>query len=395
MRSAAKVANVSAIDGELFIDVETIEYDDDGAPEYGTESVSVGPADLVSPKALRKATGLHWRPEELEALRAALPPDVTVPDIELESFNLDELRELLTTELPYLVKGLIVRGQTTLLTGREKAGKSTFLAAMFAAMAAGTEFLGLPTRKSGALWVTEENPATLVDKGDLFGFGNVEFVPPNSGFTSMPWERILHDAFRLAEQYGKELVVIDTLQFIADIKDENSNEIGNAVKVFRKAVLTTGLAGLIIHHQAKSGGSRGHTSLPGVTDINVELRRPDGKPTRKRYLVSVSRMSADALDMTIELVGDEYKVLADAKEELPGFAARYLQALTELDGDATKKSLADKLGHNAKTVERNMAKLEEHGVVEQLEKEYQTAPLRWRVVKREGVATLFPDATSA
>src|SRR4051812_43515704 len=60
----------------------------------------------------------------------------------------------------WLVHGLLAPGHLTILWGARKLGKTTLITWLLKALEHGTPFLGLPTKTSRAIWLTE-SPAVL------------------------------------------------------------------------------------------------------------------------------------------------------------------------------------------------------------------------------------------
>src|SRR5204863_8743643 len=69
----------------------------------------------------------------------------------------------------WLWEGYLARSVVTLLAGRPKAGKSTFLFALLAALTKGRPFLGRPTGRAGVALLSEERRDTLAEKARRFG----------------------------------------------------------------------------------------------------------------------------------------------------------------------------------------------------------------------------------
>jgi hypothetical protein len=76
-------------------------------------------------------------------------------------------------EPKWLLDGFLAPGAVTLVAGRPKVGKSTFLFALFEALATGQPFIGLDTCQSGILLLTEERPDTIAEKARAFGLADM------------------------------------------------------------------------------------------------------------------------------------------------------------------------------------------------------------------------------
>lgn len=70
-----------------------------------------------------------------------------------------------------------------------------------------------------------------------------------------------------------KIIIIDCLAGIFTEVDENSSETGNIVASFKGVAERTDSAILLIHHQSKSGGYRGSSSIKDRVDLSLSLER--------------------------------------------------------------------------------------------------------------------------
>jgi len=192
---------------------------------------------------------------------------------ELRVWTLGELLAdpALTAPPVAIIPSLAYEGRVTLLSGREKSGKSTLVGQAVAALSAGTVFLDVPLTKRRTLWFALDE-----QKGDL--------VRRARDYEADPGQFLIADqrpesAARFAEVirlHGADLVVVDTLSdlwagFVRDEKD--ATQVGPFVRQYAQAVRDTGAGLILLHHLPKAPGAsyRGSTALGSVVDILATL----------------------------------------------------------------------------------------------------------------------------
>lgn len=159
-------------------------------------------------------------------------------------------------------EGYIFRGWTTLLSGYAKSGKTTLL----------SQFLrGIAPVK--ALYIAEEPPAILGEriKDTAAVFSHVTFAPALN--------KSLEEIVLLVRKAEAEVIVIDTIRNLLQIRDENDNSI-----VVQRLVPIIGTARedsktlILCHHTRKGGGqysegAAGAGAFMGLVDVGLEIRR--------------------------------------------------------------------------------------------------------------------------
>ena len=184
---------------------------------------------------------------------------------------------------PYLVKGLVNRGEFSAWYGPPKAGKSFALLDLELHIAAGRPWRGRRVRQGRVLHLALEGGGgianRLVAAQTKFGRDRLPFhvlaVPVD--LLGGDGDRLL--AFinaKLAELGGAfDLIVFDTLSRAMPGANENSAETMTAViAVLDRLRAATGAHVAIVHHVGKDGdrGMRGHSSLLGAVDLAVEIK---------------------------------------------------------------------------------------------------------------------------
>jgi len=216
----------------------------------------------------------------------------------------------------WLVDGLLVSGEATVLSADSGTGKSWFHMQLCLAVAGDDEdtFLGLPLRKHGnVLVVDEENPEDLVRQ-------RLEAL----GITPKHWERLQYlnyagvdlanEPDKLLEQaldLDPVLIVLDSLSRVALGVEENSNT--DMSKLFRRGIIPlareTGAHVLTIHHTTKDGGTspRGAGAIKAAADEAIQMVAAETKKTKERtgrINIFPSKPRRQLQHLTVEIVGD-------------------------------------------------------------------------------------------
>ncbi|MGI8548291.1 MAG: AAA family ATPase [Gemmatimonadaceae bacterium] len=191
------------------------------------------------------------------------------------------LRELLARpELleppPAIVPDIAYAGRVTLLSAREKAGKSTLTGQAAAALSTGGEFLGTHLETARVLWYPIDEPlGDTVRRFQQYG-GNPD------GLTIQPERPTAVEMRSEILATGAALVVIDTLAELWTGRiesDRDANEVAAFFRPYVNVARETGAAIVVLHHTTKDGAEyRGSVQLGASVDIVLTLKRPQ-QPT--------------------------------------------------------------------------------------------------------------------
>jgi len=205
-----------------------------------------------------------------------------------------------------LIEGLIPEKGQVQLYGPPGIGKSTFALGMSAALAEGVEFIGRKCRKSRVCYQALEGQRGLVNRIRAIEKDTGRPLPDNLivGFD----ELALHDvdsvcsfAWWLRKHGGIDVIVIDTMNRASPGIDENASQgMGLVLRGMGLLQKLLGATVIVIHHPGKdpSRGSRGHSSMLGGLDAQIELTK-DGDVLRWR--LSKSRDSEDDISGSFRL----------------------------------------------------------------------------------------------
>jgi hypothetical protein len=277
------------------------------------------------------------------------------------------------TQTDFLVDGLIKRGWTTKVGGREKqAGKGTFICYCLGKLERGERTVfgpEVPAPRVTALIFSEEPADSMREKVEASGLQHARIV---FGFelTGLPWETKVETLVELAVTEGHEILFVDNASRSAGIKDEGGVEFARAVETLQDACREAGLTLIIDVHHKKGrddieNKTRGGTGVQGAVDINVEIERVGGRASRQRRLTAFGRVRSTQWVKVIELSEDgrEYALTSEAEEidaaELTQLADQ--MKLRECAKPVTVKEFAELLGVTPDTARRRLRNLVDNG----------------------------------
>ncbi len=211
--------------------------------------------------------------------------------------------------LDYVIEPWAARGYVTDIVGREKGGKSTFVAMACGAVAAGTPFLGYRVELAPVLYLYEGAPPAwryLLKDADLLDCGGLyahlwPLLPP--AIRDLRWPQLCEWIAELVGKLHIALVAIDILPCWARLGPEEENDSGIARQITDQLrLIATNYETAIwnVRHTRKGleedhlEASRGTGAWIGAADISLGYRTPtDTKeraahPTR-RILSAVGR----------------------------------------------------------------------------------------------------------
>jgi AAA domain len=315
------------------------------------------------------------------------------PDLYVEKENggirirpLDVALAAARSEPDWLWPGYVAPGAITLIAGKPKAGKSTFMFGLLAALTRGEPFLGRPTARSGALLISEERHDTLAEKQRRFGLdgGLVDLIMRHEA-VGHPWPGLVAAAVKHCHERNLRLLLIDTWDKFADLSGDAENSAGSTNAALSPLMVAAGGAGLavvIFSHQRKSSGShgeavRGSNALIGGVDIIVELERVGRDHPDARVLRSESRYSGTPDELVGRLTDNNGYEAADDVGALRDQAGRGRILEVLRDGELTTQELAAALDQHLSTVNKYAGELLRAGAVVRRGAGKKGDPHRW------------------
>jgi hypothetical protein len=325
--------------------------------------------DAIGPDLLTALTWAYTRRDEM----AELFGQGEHAGFELAS----HVRQQGKPDADWLVPGVIAKGQTTLIQGREKlSGKSTLLAYLMAAMERGDGTVFGPAfhRPVRSVWLTEEPEGPLYEKVERFGLGGGVLIVRNYAIAELGFEAKLDLMEQVARAFKADHLVIDPLTRIAHVEDEAGTELGKRAEKASDLAQSTGLAVTIIHHDNKAVAravedrGRGSTSLQAHVDQIIHVERRKKRPPRERELVSWGRVDEADWTRTIELADDKRSYIVPFEQTTDALL---------LEGPTTVKDFAETIGTTPDTARRRLDALVEGGqaTVERSKKPHVYTPI--------------------
>lgn len=272
-----------------------------------------------------------------KARRVQLPDDVKDVCEFFDSYTLDTLRSIvkesangnyhykaldLTAPPPdyeWLVRGLICKGDTTLLVGEPNVGKSWLSLSLAVSIADGrTSWLGHEVANQGrVLYIDEENPHDVVyhrlRQLDAVSYDNLRYLHRQGIRLDRNFDKLLDEAIA----YDPTMIVLDSLTRL-HTKDENNA--GEMAKLFNDSINVlcreTGAATIIIHHTNKVQSdssyvkTRGSSDIGAAVDSGLEARKQEGNrfnlvhfKSRRSRTGGLTRVEiCDTIDGKVEFV---------------------------------------------------------------------------------------------
>jgi len=256
--------------------------DDVTIPERLQAVQQIPPSDVPSPQTAAEDIAKEFAPDPKPK---EVPPPKPLKTIKIESW--DEIQD---EPVEWLIEGVIPQGSFTALYGPPGSFKSFIALDIAEAIATGRSWMGRTVNKTGAV---------LYLAGE--GFGGIgarikackmhhqtEDGAPiyivrhqlNLRSSAEDFNALMMAVVMLVEETGMEfsLAIVDTLARAFGGGNENSSEdMGAFITAMGKVQEFLNCALMVLHHSGKDAakGLRGHSSLLGAVDTELELLRFD------------------------------------------------------------------------------------------------------------------------
>jgi hypothetical protein len=248
-------------------------------------------------------------------------------------------------------------GRVTMLAGREKEGKSTFVAGGCATLSGGGYFLGDFVDVGRVLWLSSDAESLYDQVARLMRFG----AEPKNVFVVTDWDRTPASFIRAIGDVQPGVAVVDTLAAFAElaISDANASALWTPVMLaLKRAANDTGAAIILVHHASKATGRyRDSTAIGAGVDCILEIE-PCEENTPSRRIRARAKWHLDGY--TVRLEGDAY-TLEDAAALPP--EARLLLYVEDHPG-ATASQIRTAIGGRGRDVDDWLRILERRGALE-------------------------------
>lgn len=229
--------------------------------------------------------------EEFEADPAA----TVVPLGKARLIHADDLDKMPDREVRWVVDDLIPAHGLSLLVAKPKVGKSTLARALAVAVAAGRPFLDRDVAQGPVVYVLFKGEGLEDEiKREWRRLGRPDGSPLYLlDATQVEGRQALATLAESVRNVQPRIVIVDTLQHIARVKDMNSySEVHEKLIPIHR--VARGAPIMLLHHSPKSeredvaDAALGSTALYGASEVMIRLRR-DKKDPSIRYLDSQGR----------------------------------------------------------------------------------------------------------
>lgn len=182
-----------------------------------------------------------------------------------------------------LVDGLLDQGTLAIVYGKPNCGKSFVALDLAGCIATGRPWNGRDTAAGLVVYLAAEGGAGIHKR--VQALVTEKRIPDEAPFmlapcsvdlfaTDVDLRAILEDVKKLVSRHGPlRLVVIDTLARVFGGDENSGRDMGQLLRNLDRLREATGATVLVIHHTGKdaSKGSRGHSSLLGAVDTEIEI----------------------------------------------------------------------------------------------------------------------------
>jgi len=302
---------------------------------------------------------------------------VPVADAEVDGkrpvrfYTVPELPEVQHAEIEWIVPDYVARTLITQFTGLPKEGKSTFLAALVAAVAAGREFIGRRTTKTRVLYFTEEGAATFLHLMRRVCAQDEDGITVllRSEVFGLTWAEVCEILRDCCRKNDIGLLIVDTFTDLAGLAGEDENVSGPVLAALKqlRPIAADGTAVVIVRHDRKDGGNliergRGSGAFAGAVDILMGIRR---RGETQREINAEGRIDGIPASLHVDFDGIEFAVAMHPKEQRDlAFERRVLAVLPRTESEAIGiDALVSKLDFSKPTARKMLKRLKDEGAV--------------------------------
>lgn len=315
-------------------------------------------------KKAKIATHYSIKLHEIDKILSQLKRQSTTPEVKI--YDIDDLFALESVGLEWLIPELLPKGETIILAGDPKAGKSLLsIDAAFAIATGESSFLGETTKQGKVLLVCPDASITSV-KNQLLKRGfratdkdHIRIIP----MWTIDQIDILEEQL---EDFRPDLTIVDSLRRInhGSPVSENSAEFADNIYTLKETIGKYGSSGILIHHTNKNQDAMGVGKLRGSSAIagavwgtwqlsHIPKRDPNNKkkliidPADPRRILSVFARDTEGQSINIEFNPENNsweKTESEISEERTTIKERILNLLELNRSGLSGREIIDLLG---------------------------------------------------
>lgn len=270
---------------------------------------------------------------------------------------------VLTCEIPYVVKGVIAKGQLVVIWGSPGSGKSFMVTDMLCHVGANQAWHGHRVQRGICIYVVAESSRVYIEnriaalrqeRPDLKD-ADVLVVPVGLNLLDEAQgdvERVIATARQLAKDEGEVvLIAVDTLAVTFGGGDENSaQDMGRYVNSIKRIITETGAGVVLVHHSGKNELMRGSSALLGALDGELFV---EGKPGDGERILKAGKLRDGTMAGSTVFGFKLRRVVIGQDQDGDDIGTCVLETLDELETKAlANKTKAGALGKNQRTALR-------------------------------------------
>lgn len=256
--------------------------------------------------------------------------------IDVKLFTPAELSGWVSVDPEWIVRAYAARQAITEVGGKiKRAGKTTWILHLIAAVLDGLPFMGYATAPTWVIYLTEQQPGPFLaalQRAGLDQRGDELKIVFRRDMAHLPWPAVITYLAEYADDHGYGMLVVDTLGKLAGVADENSaGDAARAMAPLQNAA-HDGLCVIVARHERKSGGEvgdsgRGSSAFGGDADVILSLRRPEGNArSTLREIHALSRYTETPEALAIELTDEGYVALGSPDAVSMAEAVRFVSS---------------------------------------------------------------------
>lgn len=272
-------------------------------------------------------------------------------------------------QIAWVVEDMLPVGGFSMLVAKSKAGKSTTVQCLAAAVVQGKPFLGRAVQQGRVAYVAlEEKRSEVIRHFRQMGL-------PRSALLDIHTEPTPEQALTRLREYIEEqkpvLVIIDHLFLFVRFKDGNDYaEAVNRLAPVRALARETGCHLLVTHHAKKRRGAGGDevlgsTGFFGAVDCLLSIKKSEA--TQQRTCSSIQRYGTDLEEVVLKLDAETRWVdIAGTKAEVDAhkMGEDILAFLGEQDEPVTRQDIEDSIEGRTKAIRAVLTQLANEGRIE-------------------------------
>jgi archaellum biogenesis ATPase FlaH len=259
-------------------------------------------------RSLNRRVGVSKTSELVEAA-AKVTPDVWAKSVK-------DIIAANQEPISWVVEPVVPRGEVTLMAGKPKAGKTTFVYRMVEQMREGGKILHFRVNKGKVLvWSERSDRINAQRFKDLFKGVDQPHVHVLSRFDPRLRGKTFEAGVRMvlaeARRLDCDLVILDTFAALARVKEENqTTEVQAHLDMIAKEAEASTIAVVVIHHIGKSGMIRGTTTFEAEPSTILKMEGEKQPPRTLTVESNIVTLAPDPIKFKLDEQG-EYQVIEE------------------------------------------------------------------------------------